>query len=49
MVMREGKPIQRMPEPKVLGASKGFPEPHGHVGRAWEMRRSNQGYFRSCF
>jgi hypothetical protein len=33
MVMREAKPVQRMPEAKRLGASKGFAEPHGHVGR----------------
>ena len=33
MVMRGGKPVQRMPVAKLLGASMGFPEPHGHVGR----------------
>jgi hypothetical protein len=27
------KPVQRIPEAKLLGASKGFAEPHGHVGR----------------
>ena len=34
MVMRGAKPVQRMPEAKLLGASMGFAEPHGHVGRA---------------
>ena len=34
MVMREAKPVQRMPEAKLLGASMGFAEPHGHGGRA---------------
>jgi hypothetical protein len=33
MIMREAKPVQRMPEAKLLGASKGLGEPHGHVGR----------------
>jgi len=33
MVMREAKPVQRMPEATLLGASMGFAEPHGHVGR----------------
>jgi hypothetical protein len=34
MVMRGAKPVQRMPEAKLLGASMGFAEPHGHGGRA---------------
>jgi hypothetical protein len=34
MVMRGPKPVQRMPEAKLLGASMGFAEPHGHGGRA---------------
>ena len=38
MVMREAKPVQRMPEAKLLGASMGFAEPHGHGGRASEIR-----------
>jgi hypothetical protein len=33
MVMRAAQPVQRMPEAKLLGASKGCAEPHGHVGR----------------
>jgi hypothetical protein len=33
MVMRAAKPLQRMPVAKLLGASTGFAEPHGHVGR----------------
>ncbi len=28
------KPVQRMPQAKLLGASMGFAEPHGHGGRA---------------
>jgi hypothetical protein len=33
MVMRGAKPVERMPPAKLLGASMGFAEPHGHVGR----------------
>jgi hypothetical protein len=33
MVMRDAKPVQRMPEAKLLGASMGFAEPLGHGGR----------------
>jgi hypothetical protein len=34
MVMRGAKPVQRTPQAKLLGASMGFAEPHGHGGRA---------------
>jgi hypothetical protein len=34
MVMRAAKPVQRMPQAKLLGAAMGFAEPHGHVGAA---------------
>jgi hypothetical protein len=30
---REAKPVQRKPQAKLLGASKGFAEPHGHDDR----------------
>jgi hypothetical protein len=33
MGMREAQPVQRIPEAKLLGASKGCAKPHGHVGR----------------
>jgi len=38
MVMRGAKPVQRIPEAKHLGASMGFAEPHGHGGRASQIR-----------
>ena len=38
MVMRGAKPVLRMPEAKLLGASMGFAEPHDHGGRASWIR-----------
>jgi len=35
MVMREAQTVQRTPEAKLLGASMGCAEPHGHVGRQY--------------
>jgi hypothetical protein len=42
MVMRAAKPVQRIPEAKLLGAAMGFAEPHGHVGR--QHRRCDEDH-----